>query len=84
MNYLPDKETTFEKKVQTAEENLFSLMKNMSFASSSLLRRKSNIVCVPKLIASSSLLSMTFILSLEFFTVHLTKRKYYFDIPVVT
>jgi len=23
MNYLPDKETTFEKKVQTAEENLF-------------------------------------------------------------
>ena len=34
MNYLPDKETTFEKKVHTAEEKLFkkiiSIMKNMS------------------------------------------------------
>src|SRR6218665_149462 len=36
--------------------------------------------CVLKLIASSSLLKMTLILSLEFFTVHLTKIKYYFDI----
>src|SRR6218665_3554228 len=26
MNYLPDKETTFEKKVQTAKENLFKKM----------------------------------------------------------
>ena len=45
-------------------------MKNMIFASPFLLRRKTSIVYVPKLIASSSLLKMTLILSLEFFTVH--------------
>jgi len=83
MNYLPDKETTFEKKVQTAKENYsrkLYLMKNVFFVSSSLLRRKTNIVYVPELIASSSLLKMTLILSIEFFTVHWAKIKYHVNI----
>ena len=83
MDYLPDKETTFEKKLQTAEENLFN---KMIFNEEHVLcqflppKKEDNVVCVPKLIASSSLLKMTLILSPEFFTVHLTKRKYYVDI----
>jgi len=47
-----------------------SIMKNMFFASSSLPRRKTNIVYGPELTATSSLLETTLILSLEFFTVH--------------
>jgi len=62
MNHLPDKEATFEKRPK--------MMKRMFSASSPLMRRMINIVYVPELIASSSLLKMTLNLSLEFFTVH--------------
>ena len=71
MNYMPDKETTFEKKVHTAEEKLFKKMtSNEEHVHSLPPKKEDKIVCVPKLIASNSLLEMTLILSLEFFTVY--------------
>ena len=79
MKYLPHKETTFEKKVQTAEENLFKKMiSNEEHVLCQFLPPKKEdkyIVCVPKLIASSSLLKMTLILSLEYFTLAYTLNQ---------